>query len=140
MRVGECITYGVDVARWHEGKGCGSEPRPITQHCDPPTTPPPPLRNAPTRPIPAPTALQPYNPAALLPYCLCAPRLTPEAVLVADIVDEKDSIGSSVIRRRDRAEAFLPRRVPHLELYGLVADLDRLDLKVDAYRRAGSKM
>ena len=52
--------------------------------------------------------------------------------LLGAVVDEDDAHGALVIRLRDRAEALLSRRVPHLQLHSLVLHIYRFDLEVDS--------
>ena len=52
--------------------------------------------------------------------------------LLGAVVDEDDAHGALVVRLRDRAEALLSRRVPHLQLHSLVLHINRLDLEVDS--------
>ena len=52
--------------------------------------------------------------------------------LLGAVVDEDDAHGALVIRLCDRAEAFLSRRVPYLQLHSLVLHINRLDLEVDS--------
>ena len=52
--------------------------------------------------------------------------------LLGAVVDENDAHGALVIRLCDRAEAFLSRRVPYLQLHSLVLHINRLDLEVDS--------
>ena len=52
--------------------------------------------------------------------------------LLGAVVDEDDAHGTLVIRLRDRAEALLSRRVPHLQLHSLVLHIYSFDLEVDS--------
>ena len=52
--------------------------------------------------------------------------------LLRAVVHQNDAHRALVIRLRDRAEALLPGRVPHLQLHALVLHVDRLDLEVNA--------
>jgi len=58
-----------------------------------------------------------------------------ERLFVRYVVYEQDAHRAAVVRRRDRAEALLPRRVPDLKLHALAVDLHRLDFEVDPDRR-----
>ena len=55
--------------------------------------------------------------------------------LLGAIVDENDAHRTLVISLRNRAEAFLPRRVPYLQLDSLVLNVNRLYLEIDSYRQ-----
>ena len=54
-----------------------------------------------------------------------------EGLVVGDVVDDDDAVGSAVVGRGNGAEALLPRGVPNLELDGLAVELDGADLEVD---------
>jgi len=60
---------------------------------------------------------------------------TVERPLIGHIVDQQNSHRTTVIRRSDGPEAFLPSRIPDLELNTLPVELDGSDLEVDANRR-----
>jgi len=60
---------------------------------------------------------------------------TVKTPLIGNIVDQQNPHCSPVIRRRDRAEPLLPRRIPYLQLDALAVELDGADLEVDANRR-----
>ena len=56
-----------------------------------------------------------------------------ESALLSAVVDEDDAHGAFVVGLCDRAEAFLSRSVPNLQLHALVLHVDRFDLKVNSY-------
>lgn len=58
-----------------------------------------------------------------------------ESVLVCHIVDDDDTVGSTVVRRRDGTESFLTCCVPDLKLDCLALELNCADLEVDANGR-----
>ncbi len=58
-----------------------------------------------------------------------------EGLAVGDVVDEHDAHRAAIIRRRDRVEALLARRVPDLQLDLLAIQIDGLHLEVDANGR-----
>ena len=50
---------------------------------------------------------------------------------VRRVEGEQDSMGSLVIRLRDRAEPLLASCIPNLQFHALSVDLDVLDLKIN---------
>ena len=69
---------------------------------------------------------------ASVPVDLVQPLLhVVEGLVVGDVVDDDDAVGSAVVGRGNGAEALLPRGVPNLELDGLAVELDGADLEVD---------
>ena len=58
-----------------------------------------------------------------------------ESGLLRAVVDQDDTHGAFVVSLCNRSEALLSCRVPYLQLHALVLDVDRFDLKVDAYRQ-----
>jgi len=60
-----------------------------------------------------------------------------ECLLVGAVVNEYYAHRAFVVGLSDRAESFLPSRVPHLQLDSLVLDIDLLYLEIDTYIRIG---
>lgn len=58
-------------------------------------------------------------------------KRTIKTPLIRNIINEQNAHSTPIIRRRDRPEALLPRRVPDLQLDALAVQLDRPDLEVD---------
>ena len=52
---------------------------------------------------------------------------------VCDIVDDDDAMSSSIVRRCQRSEPFLPCCVPNLQLDVLPVQLDGFDFEIHAY-------
>lgn len=59
---------------------------------------------------------------------------TLKALLIRDIIHEQYPHRTSIIRRRDRPETFLSRRIPYLQLHPLAVQLDGADLEIDPDR------
>mmetsp|Transcript_42941 Transcript_42941/g.77611 ORF Transcript_42941/g.77611 Transcript_42941/m.77611 type:complete len:288 (-) Transcript_42941:108-971(-) len=57
-----------------------------------------------------------------------------KGLAVADVVDQDDPVCSAVVRTRDGTEAFLPCRIPNLELDGLLVDGNGLEAEVNTDR------
>lgn len=73
----------------------------------------------------------------VVPKLLEPPRDVLVCLVLANIVDEQGADGTSVVRRRDGAVAFLAGGVPNLCLDGLGVDLDGAGGKLDADGRLG---
>lgn len=52
--------------------------------------------------------------------------------LLCAVIDQNDSHCTLVVCLSDRAEALLPCRVPYLQLYSLVLNINRLDLEINS--------
>lgn len=68
----------------------------------------------------------------MLPGILQPARQMVECLSPGDIINEQRPCRASVVRPRDRPERFLARRVPDLQLDGLVVDRDHASPEFDA--------
>merc|ERR1719277_2024870 len=55
-----------------------------------------------------------------------------ERLLVCDVVDNDDAVGTAVVAARDGSEALLGGGIPDLQLHGLAIQFEGADLEVHA--------
>ena len=56
-----------------------------------------------------------------------------ESQLLCAVEDQKDAHGAFVVSLCDSSKSFLSSSIPHLQLYSLVVDWNRLNLEIDTY-------
>ena len=57
-----------------------------------------------------------------------------ESQLLCAVEDQKDAHSAFVVSLGDCSKSFLSRSIPHLQLYSLVVDWNRLNLEINTFK------